>query len=100
MKNYINIISKDFKIAKHEYDKDNNIIVCGHTGKQVNNVLESDAVIVKYNGNEYTPQDKCVYLAISLIVSNNSYVVAILQPSLYVPSHTLVLKILSSKVTS
>ena len=26
MKNYINVISKDFKIAKHEYDKDNNII--------------------------------------------------------------------------
>ena len=34
-------------------DKDNNIIVCGHTGKQVNNVLESDAVIVKYDKDLY-----------------------------------------------
>ena len=36
-----------------EVDKENNIIVCGYTGKQVNNVLESDAILVKYDKDLY-----------------------------------------------
>lgn len=36
-----------------EVDKKNNVIACGHTGKQVDNALKSDAIIVKYDKDLY-----------------------------------------------